>query len=298
MTVDCCTRIWSGPDPFGMTERLPVAGGRGVYEAAMHCVQASFLVGYRSERLGVHEPMERVAARVHEDPDRLVGFAGIDPLAPGVTEDLHRSAELGLSGVAISPADQGCRPTHDRCLEVLEWCASCGVPVLVSNPGVVRAESVLEYVRPALFDEAARQVRGLTLILGDLGRSSLEEALLMCAKHPRVYAELSTLARRPGTLYFGLLAAYERGVMPKMLFGSGYPQETPERVIERVYSVNSVAGGPVGGGGWPVIPRSALKGVVERDAVACLGLDEPIAVRTGLPAPRESPAAVPAGGSG
>jgi len=282
MTVDCCIRVWTGPDPFGAAEASEASRGganagsvrNGALREAMHCVRAGVVLGYRSERMGVHEPAERIAAVVHSDPDRLVGFAGIDPMAPSATDDLARAVDLGLRGVAISPADQGCRPTHERCMDVLEWCAERGLPVSVSNPGLGRSESVLEFARPALLDEALREVPGLTVVLGDIGRGFLDEALLLCAKHESCFAEISTLVARPGMLYFALLAAHERGVIHKLVFGSGYPDESPEGAIERVYSVNGVAGGPVGGGGWPLIPRESLRGIVERDA---LGLVPPVA---------------------
>ncbi|HBS29959.1 MAG TPA: hypothetical protein DEB06_11065 [Phycisphaerales bacterium] len=251
------------------------------------CVTASFVVGYRSDRLGAHDPPERIAAFVNADPDRRLGVAGIDPLASSAFDDLAGARELGLVGVALAPADQGCRPTHERFVRVLEWCAEHGTPVFVNNPGLTRRESVMEFARPSLLDDALRGVEGLTIVLGDLGRVFLDEALILCTKHERCFAEISTLIRRPGALYGGLLAAHECQVAHKLLFGSGFPGERPERAIERLYSANSVTGGPVGGGGggWPMVPREALRGIVERDALRALGVDAIVGGPAGPPAP-------------
>lgn len=278
MTLDCCVRVWTGSDPFALRDAPARHSGSSarpvIREAAMrealHCVRGAVVVGYRSERLGVHEPAERIAALVHSDPDRLIGFAGIDPMALAPSDDLRRAVDLGLRGVAISPADQGCRPTHVRCMNVFERCAEHGLPVMVSNPGLMRSASVLEFARPALLDEVLREIQGLTVVLGDAGRGFVDETLQLCAKHESCFAEISTLVGKPGSLYAALLAAHERGVMHKLLFGSGFPDETPESAIERVYSVNGVAGGPVGGGGWPLIPRESLRGIIERDPLGLI----------------------------
>ena len=99
--------------------------------------------------------------------------------------------------------------------------------------------SVLEFARPSLLDEACRTILGLTLVLGDLGAAHLDESFLMLAKHERVFAEISGVVRRPWSLYTTLLSAFERGVAHKLLFASGYPDEAPQRAIERIYSVNA-----------------------------------------------------------
>ena len=152
-------------------------------------------------------------------------------------------------------------------MRALQWCANAGMPVLISNPGLLTPQSELEYARPSHFDEALRTMPKLRLVFGDLGRAFSEEALAMIAKHPGAFAEISTLAGRVGGLHRTLLDAYERGVMHKLLFGSGFPSETPQRAIERIFSVSSFGGVP------PAAPREALRALVERDAMAALGLE-------------------------
>jgi len=59
------------------------------------------------------------------------------------------------------------------------------------------------------------------------------------------------------------------GVMGKLLFGSGFPNDTPARVIESIYTVNAYSHGTQ----LPSIPRHWLRGVVEKDSLACLGIN-------------------------
>ncbi|MEQ8850810.1 MAG: amidohydrolase family protein [Phycisphaerales bacterium] len=237
------------------------------HAAAMTSVDVAFIRGYRSVLLDHLLPNEDLASFVADAPDRRVGFAGVDPLEPDALDRMEQAFEAGLAGITIAPADQGCRPTHDRCMQVLESCAERGVPVVVSNPGATRPESVLEFLRPAHFDDIARDLPELRLVLADIGRAFLEEALLMIGKHERVYAEISTLVGRSGLLHNGLVAAHERGVMDKLLFGSGWPDHRPDEAVEKIYGVKAFDSNV------PPLPREALRQLIERDAFECLGLE-------------------------
>jgi len=232
------------------------------------CIDVAAVVGEAQRALGVADPAADLAACVARDPDRRIGFAGLNPLDDGAADALERVQELGLHGVVISPADQGYRPTHDDCLAILERCTEARLPVMVTNPRLQSSASVLEFARPMLLDEAMRQTPGLTLIVGDLGFGWLDETLTLVSKHERCYAEISGVVRRPWALYGALMSAFERKILHKLLFGSGYPDDTPERVIERIYTINTVRAGSF----LPTIPREALRGLVERDSLACLAI--------------------------
>ncbi len=286
MIVDFRTRIdpRHAHDPRA-GERLPGSTSTHAHEAAMQCVDVAVVVGERCDRLGHHITAESVADYVNQAPTRRVGFAGIDLTADSALDDVARAVDLSLAGVAVAPADQACRPTDERCFDLLEHAASRGLPVLVANPLFLHAESVLEYTRPSLLDEAASSIEGLTLILGDLGAGWRDETMLMLAKHARVFAVLSGVVRRPWDLQQTLLAAFERGVTDKLLFASGFPAETPERAIERIYTIN----GALHSSSMPTIPRRAIQSIVERDTLAVLGIDS-----VGVESPRRPAALAPA----
>lgn len=250
--------------------RTPEGDGAptGDIDQDLGCIDIAVVVGETTPPPGVTDPAGDLAACVARAPGRRVGMVGLNPLRPDAGEVLDRALELGLHGVSISPADQGYRPTHDDCLALLERCAAARLPVLAANPRLHSAESVLEFARPVLLDEVMRQMPGLTLIYGDLGHGWVDETLTLVAKHERCYAEISGVVRRPWSLYGTLMSAFERGLLRKLLFGSGYPDETPERAIERIYTINTVRAGS----SLPTIPREALRGLVERDALSCLGI--------------------------
>ncbi len=278
MIVDIRTRLFTGRDPIVSASTYPKSkpdsdASSDAHRRAMHLVDAAVIVGWRSDRLGVHLPSEHIAAAVNEAPEYRVGFAPVDATADTALDDVDAAVELGMAGLTFCPADQGIRPTDDRALALFERAARRRLPVLVANPCLTSAQSVLEFARPSLLDEAARTTAGLTLILGDLGQAFQDETLLLIAKHERVFAEISTVVSKTWALYTTLLNAHERGVMHKLLFASGFPFETPERAIERLYTVNSFRAAS----GLPGIPREAIRSIVERNALESLSIDAPVA---------------------
>ena len=278
MTFDTCTRIVVGSDPWcgKLAEARQTLGASSEEHLdAMHCVRAAFVVGYRSDRLGIHEPVERLARLVEDHPERRLGVAGIDPLADSVMDDLAQAIELGMVGVAMAPADQGWRPTHDRCMEVFRWCACRGLPVFIRNAGLKHSQSVLEYANPVLLDEAARAFPDLKLVLSGMGELFLDESLLLMQKHEHIFADTSGLIRSTTRLHRALLESYERHIIHKLLCASGFPNELPERAIARIYSVNTAGHRQE----QTAIPREALRGVIERDVPRVLGIEMPLVSR-------------------
>ena len=271
MVIDFRTRIDTPNDPYSehAPGDAPFAALVAGYESATQCVDAAVIVGERCDRLGHHITAETVADFVNQEPTRRVGFAAIDATADTVAEDIDRAFELGCSGIALAPADQGVRPTDDRCLRTLELAAGKGLPVLIANPLLrTQPQSVLEFARPALLDEAARSIDNLHLIFGDLDVFQ-DEAFLMIAKHERCFAEISAVAATTWSLRQTLIQAYERNAIDKLFLGSGFPNEKPGTLIERLYSLNTAAGASA----LPVIPRRFIQGIVERDAFTLVGIE-------------------------
>ena len=267
MVIDFRTRIDTANDPY--SEPVPGAALVASYESATQCVDAAVVVGERCDRLGHHITAETVADFVNQEPTRRVGFAAIDATADTVAEDIEQAKELGCSGLALAPADQGVRPTDDRCLRTLEIAAAKGMPVLIANPLLTtHPQSVLEFARPSLLDEAARSISGLRMIFGDLNVFQ-DEAFLMLTKHDRCFAEISAVAATSWSLRQTLIQAYEHGAIDKLFLGSGFPKEKPGALIERLYTLNSAAGASA----LPVIPRRYIQGIVEREAFELVGIE-------------------------
>lgn len=278
--VDCHTQMWDPEVRVCIEQMAPAFGtGRVISEAASAMaagspVDRAIVLGFKSCYLDAGIPNQHVADYVKRNGSRMVGFAGIDPRDPECLEELRSAHEdLHLKGITVSPAMQDYHPCDTLALRVYEDCARRALPILfqynTSNPA-----AKLEYARPMLLDEVAREFPGLRIVVAHMGYPWVDETIVLLAKHKHVYAEVSGLLTQPWTAYNALLSAYQYGVIDKLLFGSDYPFQSPASCIEALYSVNQLSQGTNLGS----IPREQLRGIVERDTLTLLGIE------TGRPA--------------
>ena len=290
MIIDLHTHIWANFDQLGSElaarwRRRAAAGETppdacpATHERNMACVDGAVVLGFRSDRLGAKVPNEVIAEFVAKDPRRRVGVAGVDPMSGDALEQAEAAVSLGLVGVAVSPVCQGFHPTHTDAMRVYERCVELSLPVFVTMLEPLTAEADLAFARPSAWDEVARSFPTLPIVISQLGHPWIDETLLVIGKHDRVYADISGVASRPWQLYNALLSASSVGVMDKLLFGSGFPSDTPARAIESLYTVNAYSHGTQ----LPSIARTSIRAIIEKDALACLGIDAEIASETREP---------------
>lgn len=286
MIVDCCTYTWErsaqlgrGASPAHQIPHLPATaaepGGTGVGEhlEAAEPVDTSIVLGFKSAYLDAEIGNDEVAAYVRAHPDKLIGFAGIDPAHPreAIAELKRAKSELGMRGVAVAPAAQDVHPSHSQSMVVYGEVAEAGLPILFHTGVQITAATKLEYARPVLLDEVARELPQLKIVIAHMGYPWASETIVLLAKHANVFAEISWLLHQPWQAYQALLSAHQYGVTHKLLFGSGFPASSASDCIEALYSINHM----VHGTNLPVIPRESLRGIVERDALGLLGITPP-----------------------
>jgi len=281
MIVDLHTRLWTTVDQFGPAVAAQMRRRRvdpwddttaapDEHTEAMEPVDRAVIHGFESTALGGAITHEQVAGYVQRDPKRFLGFAGIDPKAGDPVASLERAMGLGLVGVTVNPAAAAFHPTDTAAMELFEACQAKSVPVLVEAGSLMAPQARMEFARPVLFDEVAREFPQLKLVLGAFGDPWVDEGVALLAKHPTVYADLAGLTLRPWQLFNALLTAHHLGAMNQVLFGSNFPFATPEEAIKTIYSVNTLTQGTQ----LPSVPREQLRSVVERDTLEILGLDK------------------------
>ena len=284
MTTDLCTRIWLGDSPWhhaanSHERRAYQDASPAAHEHAMGPVQRSVVMGYRAERINASIDPGMVFAFAAHSPHTRYPVIGIDVSCNNCLAEAQNAAKKGAIGINLSPGDQGVRPTDERVAALLEQCAHSDQVVFVNNPGVGAPGCVLEWTDPALFDEAARSLPTLKLVFGDLGRAYSEQALLMIAKHPNVFATTESAVLGSWKLRTVLVEAFEMSVCHKLFFASGFPRTTPEQAIERIYGISTTPA--IAGASGPTVPRETLRGIIERDAFAVLGIVTPGHERAG-----------------
>jgi predicted TIM-barrel fold metal-dependent hydrolase len=292
MIVDCHTHIWQSPDQLGLVDLgdVPRAGrARPARSTALarrswrsipaadpdyHWAQAgsvdkSIVLGFKSRYLQAEIPNRLVADYIKRDPDKLIGFAGIDPTDGDAVAELRTAKnELKLVGVTFSPANQDFHPSDTRAQDVYAEAETLGMPILFHPVGQYTEQSKLEFARPYLLDEVARTFPRLRLVIAQMGQPWIDETICLLGKFPNVFADVSGLLSRPWSAYSALVNANQAGVIDKLLFGSDFPYTSATDCIESLYNLNQLAQGT----NLPLVPREQLRGIVERDALALLGL--------------------------
>ncbi|MBM4113729.1 MAG: hypothetical protein FJ253_10250 [Phycisphaerae bacterium] len=282
MILDLHTRAWRSPEQLGKAlweqiarrhagRWLRIDASPGALASAVEGVSGAAILGFRSDLLGACVPHEYIAECVQRDPARLIGFGGVDPMAPDPLGQVDRAVSLGLAGVTVSPASQGFHPAHSTAMRVYERCHRHGMPVISARCGPLVSQAILEFDRPGAWDEVARNFPRMPIVISGLGWPWVDECLELLAKHARVYADLSGLASRPWELHQTLLGASSHGVADKILFASGFPFEHPIKTIEAIYSLHAFSHGTQ----LPAVPRSVLRAIVERDPIGELSIDAP-----------------------
>jgi predicted TIM-barrel fold metal-dependent hydrolase len=295
MIIDLHTHVWMSIDQLGSevaarmrTDRLQHWGqldaSPAAHERAMTCVDGAVVIGFRSDRLEAHIPNEYIADFVAKDPRRRIGAAGIDPLSPDAMDEFDAAIDLGLCAIALSPACQGFHPAHSAAMRIYERCLDASMPLFVTLDTPLTASSELEFARPVHWDEVARTFPDLPIVISRLGYPWIDETLTLLGKHQNMWADISFVASRPWQLYHALLNALSSSVMDRLLFGSGFPHEMPARAIESLYRVNGFSHGTQ----LPAVPRAQIRGIVERDAIACLGIEPVFSARLAGTAEREA----------
>jgi len=285
MIVDCHTCIWQSRGQLGRGSRRstgpfparthagaepPDYAGADRHEEATQPVDAAFVLAFKSLYLDADVPNQLVSDYIRTNPRRLIGFAAVDPTEPRqAVEDLHFAhAELNMRGVSLSPAAQNFHPCHTNAKPCYEAAAKLEMPIVFHTGFRDGPEVVLQYAQPSLLDEVAREFPTLRIIIAHMGYPWIQETIVMLAKHPYVYTDISWLLHQPWQAYQALVSAYQFGVIDKLLFGSGFPYTHPAQSIEALYGINQIAAGT----SLPTIPREKLRGIVERDVLDLLGI--------------------------
>jgi predicted TIM-barrel fold metal-dependent hydrolase len=292
MIVDCHTHIWQSPEQLGQLElgeasrpgqkrpprlspnaktqwRSVPAADPEYHWAQSAVVDKAFVLGFKSKYLHAEIPNSYVAEYCNRFPQKLIGFAGIDPTERSALDELRAArVHLQLRGITLSPANQDFHPCDSRAMLLYAEAEKLNMPILVHPVGQFTEQSKLDFARPYLFDEVARAYPKLRIVLSQLGQPWLEETICLLGKHSNVFADVSGLLSRPWQAYNALVAAHESQVIEKVLFGSDFPYTPIADCIEALYSINQLAQGT----NLPVVPREALRGIVERDALNLLGL--------------------------
>jgi predicted TIM-barrel fold metal-dependent hydrolase len=281
MIVDCHTHIWAKADQLGRDARAYLRRQSGQedvqadpldHQVAARCVGKTLVLGFCSAHLGASIPNDFIAEYVSRQGGRMIGIAAVDPTEDGAAGEAQQLLDRPeFRGLTVSPSSQNFHPADSRAMAVYDLAARKGFPVFFHQGTHFRSQGSMEHARPFLLDEIAREFPALTIVISSLGHPWIEEGIALLGKHPRVFADLAGLIRRPWQAYNALVLAHQFNVMDKVLFGSDFPFCTAAEAIESVYRLHEVTQGT----NLPAVPREVLRSMVERNALQVLGIARP-----------------------
>lgn len=177
--------------------------------------------------LSLVEKTDWHAAEVKDFPS-IITFVGIDPRRgdEGLKELERAVKEKDCRGLKLYPPN-GFYPDEDRFYPIYEQCLDLEIPVVV-HQGFTSRHKHLKYAQPVYLDKMAADFPELNIVLAHVGYPWVEEALLVAAKNPKVYIDISgwqMIVSKVPMKFFQMIAdAKLSRVFPdKVLWGSDFP---------------------------------------------------------------------------
>ncbi len=280
MIVDCHTHLWS---PDELTDELAVEAGRvrgqpldlsvspEQHRAAVADVDRAIVFGLRAPAVGFLTQNDTVADYVATDPDKLIGFAAINPAEDGAAAELERCVhELGLRGLKMTPIYSGYHPDDQRARPIYARAEQLGLPILFHQGTTFPRNAPLKFAHPEQLEDIALRHPDLRIVIAHLGHPWEHETIALIRKQPHVYADISALYYRPWQFYNSLRLAHEYGTTDKLLFGTDYPVATFDDTVAGLREVVRCSREV-----WavPPLPAELPDQILYRDTLQLLGLN-------------------------
>ncbi len=181
--------------------------------------------------LTVRDYNDYVAELVREHPDRLIGFAGIDPRrGREAIAELQRCYDNGLRGLKLWTLT-GFYPDDEAYYPLYEKVAELGIPMLI-HTGSGPPGTYMKFNRPVYVDKVAVDFPQTKIIMAHIGMPWIEEAVAIVIKNSNVFVDISAWEPILKAAPFALCQALTQikmatGGLRQVLFGSDWPLFTP-----------------------------------------------------------------------
>ncbi|MBI3943513.1 MAG: amidohydrolase [Chloroflexi bacterium] len=207
--------------------------------------------GLQAKAVGVWVPNEVIADYVRLHPEKLEGWASVDPNEPDCVEQLEYCVkELGLKGLKLGPVYQHFDPQDRKHWPLFKKCQDLGLPIMWHQGTTFPSRARLNWGLPLQLEDIAMDFPDLKMIVAHLGHPWEEDLVVLIRKCPNVYTDISAVHYRPWRYWQAMVTAMEYGVAHKILLASDFPSATITNVINGLRNVNK----PVEGTHLPQIP--------------------------------------------
>lgn len=162
-------------------------------------------------------------------PERVVGFAGVDPHKgmAAVRELEHAVKELGLRGLNMGPWLHKLNANDKKYYPLYAKCVELEIPVVLHTSVNFSRELKLDFGRPIYLDEVAIDFPELTIVASHSGWPWVPEMVAVAWRHPNVYLEISGIRPKyigtPGSGWETLLQYGNSLLQDRVLWATDYP---------------------------------------------------------------------------
>jgi len=194
--------------------------------------------------------LEYLAECVSRFPDRLVGFARLNPnYGEQARQLLRRAAEMGMKGLKLHPTTTLAHPASPPTIELLRLCGDLGLPALFhcgDDP----------YTTPQAIADAARMAPDTAVVLGHMGGYfHVEDAIRAAESQGNLYLETSAMPYPTK-----IAEAVRRLGGERIIFGSDGPGCNPALEIQKICQLElegGIQGAILGGNALRLLNRSS-----------------------------------------
>ena len=185
---------------------------------------------------------------VKQFPQKLLGFAGIDPTASQDTVadlDLYVS-EYDMRGLNLQTCVQGWYANDKRLYPLYSYCQEKRLPVSIHASVNFMTNRKIDYGHPLYLDEIACEFPDLTVVASHGGWPWVTEMVAVAWKHPNVFIELGAISpkyiAKPGSGWEPVLTYGNSVLQDQILFATDslIPYERVFKEIDQLPLKDSV----------------------------------------------------------
>jgi predicted TIM-barrel fold metal-dependent hydrolase len=181
-------------------------------------------------------PNEYVARVVNAYPDRVLGFASVDPNmgAEAIKALDHAILELKLTGLKLDATKQGWDPSDRRYYPLFERVQELSVPVTFHtgwSPGFS-----LQFGNPVYYDNLANDFPEIRMNLAHFGWPWAEECMAVAWNRRNVFFDLA--AWRPSYIPPNVVHFVNTVNQDKALFSHDFPVLKTSAILEEFHQLN------------------------------------------------------------
>ena len=187
----------------------------------------------------------QIAEVVAMAPDRLVGFASVDPLARDAPDRLdHALADLGLPGLKLSPPSQEFYPDDQAVYPLYERAQALGIPIVMHTGMSWEPNTRLAWGHPMHLEPVLADFPELRIVAAHFAWPWSLELAALALKYPNLYIDTAALYfDNPNDFVADLfvrrlsLTMIERSLRHQIVFGSNYPRAEIRNMARAVRQV-------------------------------------------------------------